>query len=277
MPIISGYDLTKRIRERFSLTELPILLLTARSQPKDIENGFLAGANDYVKKPVDALEFKSRVQALAGVKKAMQEKLQIEAAWLQAQIQPHFLFNALNTIMALSEIDLDRMQKVLEAFSQLLRGKFKFTDLNELAPLEDELELVRAYLLIEKERFADRLHIKWEVDDDLQVIIPSLTIQPLVENAIHHGIMNRPEGGQLTICISQLENHIEIRVEDDGVGMEKSKVEGLLKKTASHKSGIGLLNTDLRLKHQFGQGLKIESVKDKGTKVSFMVPNDIGK
>ncbi|MHC8514775.1 ATP-binding response regulator [Sporosarcina sp. ITBMC105] len=277
MPIISGYDLTKRIRERFSLTELPILLLTARSQPKDIENGFLAGANDYVKKPVDALEFKSRVQALAGVKKAMQEKLQIEAAWLQAQIQPHFLFNALNTIMALSEIDLDRMQKVLEAFSQLLRGKFKFTNLNELAPLEDELELVRAYLLIEKERFADRLHIKWEVDDDLQVIIPSLTIQPLVDNAIHHGIMNRPEGGQLTICISQLENHIEIRVEDDGVGMEKSKVEGLLKKTASHKSGIGLLNTDLRLKHQFGQGLKIESVKDKGTKVSFMVPNDIGK
>ncbi|GKV66519.1 MULTISPECIES: ATP-binding protein [unclassified Sporosarcina] len=276
MPHMSGYDLTKKIRERFSITELPILLLTARSQPKDIENGFLAGANDYVQKPVDALEFKSRVRALTSVKQSMQEKLQIEAAWLQAQIRPHFLFNALNTIMALSEIDLERMQKVLEAFSQLLRGKFKFTNLNELVPLEDELELIQAYLLIEKERFVDRLCVIWEIDEDLSVIIPSLTIQPLVENAIHHGIMKRPEGGQLTIRISQVDTHIEISVEDDGIGMEKSEAAGILKKTAGRNTGIGLLNTDLRLKRQFGQGLKIESVKDAGTKVSFIVPRKMG-
>ncbi|WP_162805818.1 ATP-binding protein [Sporosarcina sp. PTS2304] len=275
MPHMSGYDLTKQIRERFSIMELPILLLTARSQPKDIENGFLAGANDYVQKPIDALEFKSRVRALTNVKQSMQEKLQIEAAWLQAQIRPHFLFNALNTIMALSEIDLERMQKVLGAFSQLLRGKFKFTNLNELVPLEDELELIQAYLLIEKERFVDRLHVIWEKDEDLAVVIPSLTIQPLVENAIHHGIMKRPEGGRLTIRISQVDTHIEISVEDDGVGMEKSEVAGILKKTASRNTGIGLLNTDLRLIRQFGHGLKIESVKDVGTKVSFIVPRNM--
>ena len=274
MPQMSGYDLTKRVRQRFTITELPILLLTARSEPKDIENGFLAGANDYVKKPVDALEFKSRVFALTSVKQTMQEKLHLEAAWLQAQIQPHFLFNALNTIMALSEIDMGRMQKVLEAFSHLLRAKFKFNNLNELVPLEDELELIKAYLHIEKERFGDRLSINWEVDEALQVDIPSLTIQPLVENAIRHGIMNRPEGGQLTIRISQEDSSIEITVEDNGVGIEEVVVEGLLKKTSSRHTGIGLLNTDLRLKRQYGHGLQIKSTRGIGTEISFIIPHD---
>ena len=272
MPQMSGYDLTRRIRQRFSITELPILLLTARSQPTDIENGFLAGANDYVTKPVEALEFKSRVRALTSVKQSMHEKLRMESAWLQAQIQPHFVFNALNTIMALSEIDLDRMHKVLEAFSHLLRRKFQFHNINMLSPIEEEIALVEDYLLIEKERFQGRLCVIWEVDKDLNVMLPALTIQPLVENAIHHGLMKRIEGGKLVVRIAKKETYIEVLVEDDGVGMEEAFFKERFEKEGNMQSGIGLVNTNLRLKRHYGQGLQIISAPGAGTTVSFRVP-----
>lgn len=272
MPKMSGYDLTKRIRERFSRTELPILLLTARSESIDINNGFLAGANDYVTKPVDAIEFKTRVHALAIVRQSIQEKLQVEAAWLQAQIQPHFLFNALNTIIALSEIDVVRMQKVLEAFSQLLRAKFTFNELDQMVPIEKELQIVQSYLYIEQERFAERLYVHWEVEENTSFFLPSLTIQPLVENAVHHGIMKRSEGGSLTIQVLQKQSYFEIIIEDDGIGMEREVVENLLDQTTKLQSGIGLLNTDLRLKRKYGQGLQIKSMKGVGTTISFRIP-----
>ncbi|WP_438347938.1 ATP-binding protein [Paenibacillus sp. FA6] len=275
MPQMSGYELTQMIRQRFSITELPVLLLTARSQPADIENGFLSGANDYVTKPVNALELRSRVRALASVKQSMHERLRMEAAWLQAQIQPHFLFNALNTVIALSEIDLERMRKVLDAFSLLLRGKFQFDNINELAPIDEELSLVQAYLLIEKERFGDRLRVIWEIDECPDLMIPSLTIQPLVENAIHHGLMKRITGGQLTIRISDHDTYVEISVADDGIGIDEAALQGLLERTPNSQSGIGLLNTDLRLKRLFGKGLQITSAPNRGTTVSFNVYKDL--
>src|SRR5699024_2601549 len=126
MSHMTGYELVQKIRKRFSLTELPILLLTARARETEIEYGFSIGANDYVTKPVSAIELTSRVHALIDVKTSAEERLQMEAAWLQAQIQPHFLFNTLNTILALSELDIERMQKLLEAFNALLRRKFQF-------------------------------------------------------------------------------------------------------------------------------------------------------
>src|SRR5699024_3869871 len=98
MPNMSGYELTETLRKQFSISELPILLLTARNQTEDIYTGFLAGANDYVAKPVDRVELQSRVAALTCLKQSVKEQLRIEAAWLQAQIQPHFLFNTINTI-----------------------------------------------------------------------------------------------------------------------------------------------------------------------------------
>src|SRR5699024_10393500 len=91
MPYLSGYKLTRLIREHYSVTDLPVLLLTARSQTTDVRTGFLSGANDYVTKPVEPLELRSRVNLLIQVKRSIQEQLQMEAAWLQAQIQPHFL------------------------------------------------------------------------------------------------------------------------------------------------------------------------------------------
>lgn len=273
MPQMSGYELTRMIRMQFQFTELPILLLTARSQPQDIQSGFLAGANDYVTKPVEAMEIRSRIEALITIKQSVQEQLQLEAAWLQAQIQPHFIFNVLNSVIALSEIDLDRMRSLLNEFSNFLRYKFQFKNMDELIPVEDELSLVRSYLYIEEVRFAERLRVVWKIDDCEELKIPFLTIQPLVENAIRHGIMRRTYGGKILIRVSSYETYAEISVEDDGVGMDEDQVQRLLEREADSRSGVGLINTDQRLKRHFGTGLQIKSIPGTGTKVSFNVHN----
>lgn len=271
MPQMSGYELTRMIRERFTLTELPVLLLTARSQPKDIQSGFLAGANDYVTKPVEAIEIRSRIKALTTIKQVVKEQLQLEAAWLQAQIQPHFLFNALNAIAALSDVNLDKMRDLLAEFSHFLRNKFSFQDMDGLIPIEEELNLVRSYLYIEKVRFDERLQVVWEINDCEELKVPFLSIQPLVENAIIHGIMKRARGGKIYIRISVDENDAEITVEDDGIGMDEVQLQQILERKADRHSGVGLINTDQRLKRHFGTGLQIKSMLGAGTKVTFHI------
>lgn len=194
MPHMSGYELTQKVRARYSLYELPVLLLTARSQPEDIYTGFYSGANDYVTKPVDAVELKYRIRALTAMKISFNERVRIEAAYLQAQIQPHFLFNTLNSIAALSDMDTKKMQELITAFTSFLRISFDFLNIGELVNLSHELELVESYLYIEQTRFAERISVVWEVDPDINILLPPLSIQPLVENAIKHGLLKRQQG-----------------------------------------------------------------------------------
>ncbi|NEW07352.1 response regulator [Paenibacillus sp. SYP-B3998] len=273
MPHMSGYELTRLIRERFSISELPILLLTARSRSEDIDAGFLSGANDYVMKPMDAMELRSRVRALTELKKSIGEQLRVEAAWLHAQIKPHFLFNTLNTISALGDIDGNRMRALLDVFGDYMRSNFDAHNLDRVVPLEREIELVRSYLYIEKERFDDRLQIVWEVDENIQIWLPPLTIQTLVENALNHGILKRASGGTVHIRISDLKECVEISIKDNGVGIGEDKLHGLLNNRPDKRRGIGLLNTDQRLKQIYGQGLLIQSTIGQGTTVSFKIPN----
>lgn len=221
------------------------------------------------------MEIKSRIEALTTIKQSVREQLRLEAAWLQAQIQPHFLFNALSAVTALSDINLDKMRDLLYEFSNFLRNKFKFEDMDGLVPIETELSLVRSYLYIEKVRFEERLQVVWEIDDCEDVKIPFLTIQPLVENAIKHGVMNRIRGGKIKIRISVQETHAEIAVEDDGIGMDEDQVQRLLERKADSSSGVGLINTDQRLKRHFGTGLHIESTLGTGTTVTFHVRNNL--
>lgn len=272
MPNMSGYELTKLIRTRYSRSELPILLLTARSEPEDIFTGFISGANDYVRKPLDALELRVRVHALTEMQRSAIQQSRIEAAWLQAQIKPHFLFNTLNSISALSDIDTTRMRDMLEAFSSYLRLSYNINNTNTVIELEQELELVQAYLYIEKQRFEERLTIVWNIDSDMgRVLIPPLSIQPLVENALKHGILKRVAGGTVIISIQTIDDHIHFTVEDDGVGMDSETLAHLNKMQASRSGGIGVLNTNRRIKHMFGEGLRIESQLKIGTKVNFRI------
>lgn len=272
MPHMSGYELTKKIRQHYTVSELPVLLLTARSQPADIYTGFLSGANDYVTKPVDAMELKYRIKALTMLKQSIKERLRMEVAYLQAQIQPHFLFNTLNSILALSEIDTEEMQKLGAAFASFLQFSFDFLNTDELVELSHELEFSKAYLYIEKVRFGDRLSIKWEVDPDIKLLLPPLTIQPLIENAVKHGLLSQSKGGTVHIRITQEDQSILVEVKDNGKGMDQEKASELLSPTLKGRRGIGLANTNRRLIQIYGQGLSIISRPNEGTTVSFSIP-----
>lgn len=274
MPNMSGYALTDHIRKRFSISELPILLLTARNRLEDKLAGFQSGANDYVVKPVDAWELRSRVRAWTELQLSIKQRLQIEAAWLQAQIQPHFLFNTLNSIAALGTIDTKEMLDLLDQFSQYLRMSFDFHNQDQVISVHRELELVQSYLYIEKVRFGDRLHMHWEVDKDIHFSVPPVSIQTLVENAINHGILSRGSGGTLTIRLADVGDHFEVCIVDDGVGMSEEHIERALDESAGvgKGRGIGLRNTNRRLKQLYGRGIQIVSAPGKGTTVCFHIP-----
>ncbi|TXK81038.1 response regulator [Paenibacillus sp. N3.4] len=273
MPQMSGYELTQKVREIYTASELPVLLLTARSQPADIYTGFSSGANDYVTKPVDALELKYRIRALTTLKQSINDRLRMEAAYLQAQIHPHFLFNTLNSIMALSHIDPEKMQDLGVAFASYLRISFDFLNTGELVELSHELELAEAYLYIEKERFEERLSIVWEVDSNIDLLLPPLSIQPLIENAVKHGLFSQSKGGTVHIRITRQDGSTLIEVRDNGKGMEQEQVIRLLSLSLKEKRGIGLSNTNRRLTQLYGQGLSILSRPNEGTTVSFVIPD----
>lgn len=272
MPIESGYSLTQIIRQQFTKLELPILLLTTRSGPIDVYTALALGANDYVTKPINSLELKIRGHALIDLKNSIRERSQMETALLQAQIQPHFLFNTLNSIAALSRIDTDRMVLLLRHFGQYLQSSFDTSNLNPVVPIQKELELVEAYLYIQKERFQDRLTVEWLIEEGVSFELPPLILQTLVENAVHHGLLNKIDGGTLSIKITEKKAFFYIEVQDDGVGMDEELVSTLLLASSYSTSGVGLRNSNRRLLELFNKGLHITSEVDKGTTVSFHIP-----
>lgn len=271
MPGMSGVELCRAIRESYSLAELPILLLTARDLPGDIEVGFEAGANDFLRKPVDAQELRVRVHTLLNIRSSAQEVVRSEMAFLQAQIKPHFLYNALNVIISTCTVDPDRAIELLMDLSQYLRGSFDFQNRDQTIPLQKELELVEAYVSLEQARFEERLQVEYDISEEAKALIPPLTIQPIVENAIRHGIMQRATGGHIQIVIHHEDGHIHIRVSDDGVGILPKLLPQLLTE-GTHSNSVGLRNIHRRLMTLYGHGLDIKSTPGAGTTVSFKVP-----
>ncbi|MDZ5711345.1 sensor histidine kinase [Jeotgalibacillus haloalkalitolerans] len=209
------------------------------------------------------------------MRKQLEETL--EARWLQAQIQPHFIFNTLNSINALCSIDPDKMQQLVSHFGDLLRSKFDSGSFNRLKSLEEELSIAKSYLFIEKVRYGDRLNVIWDIAPDTdKFFIPTLTIQPIVENAIKHGIMNRAKGGTIEIKALKDNDNMLVIIKDDGVGMDKRTIEKINKKKFEESFGIGLTNTNKRLEKAYSTGLMIKSDIDEGTEISFVVLQDCG-
>ncbi|HZG76010.1 MAG TPA: ATP-binding protein [Paenibacillus sp.] len=272
LPGKTGYELCRFIRSRFSFHELPVLFLTARSQPADLMAGFDAGANDYVLKPVDSSELKARVRTLLQLKLSVREKLHMEMALIQAQIKPHFLFNALNTIASLSETDPDRMREVLTDFGLYLKNSFDLRNLNDVVPFSMEWTLVESYLSVERARFGDRIRIVQDVPEFASFRLPPLSIQPIVENALRHGILKRPEGGEVRIAVRPEAGRIVVAVSDNGIGFAEGTAERIL--SGRHEGGIGLTNIHRRLIHVYGRGLSIESTPDRGSTVRFEILNE---
>lgn len=183
---------------------------------------------------------------------------------LRSQIQPHFLFNALNTVAVLMQEDVERAERVLVKLAGLLRKAVDTSQQHEV-PLREEIEFVRAYLEIEQERFTDRLTTTIDVADDaLDARVPSLILQPLVENAVRHGIARRAEPGRIEIAVRRIENDLHLTVRDNGPGFREGA-----------RDGVGLENTRGRLAELYGDQQSIEiNSGPSGTTVSLVMPID---
>jgi signal transduction histidine kinase len=167
---------------------------------------------------------------------------------LSAQLQPHFLFNTLHSVSTLMHRDVDAADDMLTHLGDLLHRTLKRGDRHEIA-LSDELEMLRHYLEIMQIRFQDRLSIEIDVDPSLHTaLVPPLVLQPLVENAIQHGISRRPGAGKVEIGATASDGMLEIRVRDDGEGPAESQP----------RDGIGLSNTRRRLRQLYGDNQSLE-------------------
>lgn len=192
---------------------------------------------------------------------------------LQNQINPHFLFNCLNTISVLCRLKPFKARKLINHLSNFYRKNLNKKD--ALIDIDEELEHVKSYVALEKERFKNKLKITFVRDENVNFKIPPLTLQPLVENAIQHGILPKEEGGHVAVIIKGIRNGFLICVKDDGVGIE----EELLKNLNSHdfpKSSFGLESVYKRFKYFYGSNIQfnIYSKKQRGTSVIIQVRGD---
>ncbi|NTW05134.1 MAG: histidine kinase [Peptococcaceae bacterium] len=192
---------------------------------------------------------------------------------LQAQINPHFLFNTLNTIIMFSRTNPETARRLLIRLASFFRYALKRH--GHFNSVREEIEYLNTYLILEKARFRDKLKIIREIDKNIyDCRVPVLTIQPLVENAVKHGI--HPKQGQGTVLVKgYIENqHIIFQIKDDGVGISDERMPHILKIGYGSGNGVGLSNVHERLKGLFGEdyGLKITSVYGEGTEVIVRVP-----
>jgi two-component system, LytTR family, sensor kinase len=170
---------------------------------------------------------------------------------LQQQLHPHFLFNTLHAISSLMHSDIDAADRTLIRLSDLLRLTLERLGEQEVT-LAAELEFLRKYLEIERTRFADRLVIRYDIEEGtLDAMVPTLLLQPLVENAIKHGVARKSGAGHIDISARHDHDMLRLEVRDDGVGLSEDAL------TALHK-GIGVSTTRARLQHQFGADYRFE-------------------
>jgi len=271
LPNGHGFEICRQIRKEHPLFKLPILMTTSRAQPKDVIAALSSGANDTLAAPIDAQELQARVRHLLTIKSSAADFIRMELAFLQARIKPHFLYNTLSSIAALSEENQTDMRRLLERFGVYLRETLRLDNLEPLIPLRQEMRLVQSYLEIEKFRFNERLQTTFNVGDDVSnVLIPPLSIQSLVENAVRHGLTTRKRGGNLTVSALEQGGACLIRVQDDGIGM--AQAAGAWHKRGSNGRDGGISNIDRRLKMIYGTGLNIDSDPASGTRISFIIP-----
>ena len=184
---------------------------------------------------------------------------------LKTQLQPHFLFNTLNAISALVHVDVEAADRMLARLGDLLRLALEDFAVQE-APLMRELEIARAYLEIEQARLGSRLGVEWNIaPDTCDALVPTFLLQPLIENAIHHGIAPRIGPGRIEIRTRRLCGELHLEVRDDGLGLCPSVESG---------GGLGLANTRARLLHLYGtaQRLEISNLPQGGCAAKIVLP-----
>jgi LytS/YehU family sensor histidine kinase len=209
--------------------------------------------------------------ALTGREAQMAETAKLDA--LRAQINPHFLFNTLNTIAMKARTDPEETRKLLVRLSDFLRYAIRHT--GHFAPFSDEYFFVRTYLYLEKARFGDRLKIRYDVDPQcMSLPVPVLTIQPLIENAVKHGVGSKPEGGlvELRARLEPIGGVVRIRVSDNGVGMEPERLDSVFDLGGEDVGALSNINERLVGLYRGRASLDISSSPGQGTTVSLSLP-----
>ncbi|MGE7623761.1 LytS/YhcK type 5TM receptor domain-containing protein [Viridibacillus sp. NPDC096237] len=213
---------------------------------------------------------------IAAAEQSYQFAKELEIKALQAQISPHFLFNSMNTIVSLIRLDPDKARKLLVSLSHFLRQNLAATTM-EITPLAQEIKHVKAYLEIEETRFVHKLVVIYDIDEKaLAMGIPPLTLQPIVENAVKHGIQNMSEDCEIYVRIMVVDDLVVVTIEDNGRGMapELAKRIGKEEITSKIGSGIALYNVNRRLTMHFGEeaSIQVKSIEGQGTAITFSVP-----
>jgi two-component sensor histidine kinase len=189
-----------------------------------------------------------------------------EIATLKAQIQPHFLFNTLNSISAGLPIEEEDTRQSIARLADTFRYAMN-TAQKEQVSFREELDFIQNYLSLERERFSDRLEVVYQIDpDSLKASVPPLILQPLVENALKHGISKSPGGGVITLITAVKDRKIHFTITDTGAGLNGNTQK------APFKEGIGLQNTRLRLQKLYGEELIIRIDDPGGSTVYFSIP-----
>lgn len=190
-----------------------------------------------------------------------------ETALMQTQIKPHFLYNTLTAIEQMCEIDSQKAQVAIADFSNYLRSNIDFSTETKLIMVEKELENVRRYLSLEQMRFEERLNVTYDIKSG-GFMVPPLVVQPIVENAVRHGVTKKPEGGTVMISVGETETAYTITVSDNGVGFDP---EGIYQNGGSH---IGICNARERLARMCRGTLEIDSHIGIGTTVAISIPKE---
>jgi two-component system LytT family sensor kinase len=217
------------------------------------------------------------IEAFSTLDQSTKEVQRNELAFLQAQIKPHFLFNALSSIISLCYTNGEKAAKLLTDLSNYLKRSFDIDLKKEFITIENELALIEAYVDIEKARFAHRIQVTYDIDAEvLPLQISPLIIEPLVENAIRHGVLKNKNGGQMKLTIKRRHQALYISVEDNGKGMEMEQIQAIRDGESrssifSQGNGISLMNVHTRLRNLYDVELDFD-ITANGTKVYFTIP-----
>ena len=200
--------------------------------------------------------------------RAEKEAYEAKVSVMVSQIQPHFMYNALTSIAMMCQIDPDTAQEATITFAKYLRGNMDSLKQTKPVPFEQELEHLKKYLYIEKLRFGKKLNIEYDIQAT-DFVLPQLSIQPLVENAVKHGVGMKKKGGTVTISTRETESAYEVIISDDGVGFDTTA-----EKKDDGRSHVGMENTMRRVKDMCGGEIRIESTVGEGTTATVILPKE---
>ncbi|KHL18595.1 two-component system LytT family sensor kinase [Mumia flava] len=208
---------------------------------------------------------------LAELDRSRTALMEAELRALRAQISPHFVYNSLGAIASFVRTDPERARELLLEFADFTR--YSFRRHGEFTTLADELRSIERYLVLEKARFGDRLQVTVQVAPEvLSVTLPFLSIQPLVENAVRHGLERKAAAGQVVVLARDSGTEAVITIEDDGVGEDPDRIRRAL--SGAVRESVGLGNVDARMRAVYGDayGIVVETERGAGTKVTVRIP-----